>query len=92
MLELKEEMRVNILQDGKKVDEAIVRRVGIGGDPPTEEIQIESLRLYPGDRKEFAFIRIGQIQIGWRMLFREPMTNARCYSQLAPTFTFEPIL
>ena len=73
------------------IDEAIVRRVGTGGHPSTDEIEIESLNLHPGETTEFVFIRHSDPdREGWRMLFEDPMTGGRCFSQRAPTYNFEP--
>ena len=84
-------MKVKILENGEVIDEAIVRRVGSGGHPPTQEIEIESLGLHPGETTEFAFIRHSDPgREGWRMLFEDPMAGGRCFSQRAPTYTFEP--
>ena len=78
---LQKGMRVNILQRGKKVDEAVVLRVDVG------EIEIESLKLRPGNKTEFGFVP----NAGWRVLFEDPFTGARCFSQRAPTYVFEPV-
>jgi len=83
-------MKVKILEKGEVIDEAIVKYVGTGGYPPTQEIEIESLNLQPGEMAEFAFIRHSNVSEGWRMIFKDPMTGDRCFSQRAPTYTFEP--
>ncbi|MDP2587283.1 MAG: hypothetical protein Q8P33_00720 [bacterium] len=88
---LEKGMKVKILENGEVIDEAIVRRVGTGGHPRTQEIEIESLNLYPGKTTEFAWIRHSDpSREGWRMLFEDPMTGGRCFSQLAPICVFEP--
>ena len=83
-------MKVKILEKGETIDEAIVQRVGIGGHPPTDEIEIKSLKFHPGETTEFAFIRHSDSdREGWRMLFEDPMAGGRCFSQRAPTYTFK---
>ena len=83
-------MKVKILENGEVIDKAIVRRVGTGGHPPTQEIEIESLNLHPGETTEFALIRHSDpSREGWRMLFEDPMAGGRCFSQRAPIYTFE---
>ncbi len=84
-------MKVKILEKGGIIDEAIVRSVGTGGQPLMQEVEIESLQLHPGETTKFAFIRHDDPnRAGWRMLFEDPMTGGRCYSQRASTYAFEP--
>ncbi|MFA6429930.1 MAG: hypothetical protein WCV84_05560 [Patescibacteria group bacterium] len=79
-------MRVQVIQRGEAVDEAIIKRVSTGGNPPTQEVEIESLNHSPGRRTQFALI-----DGGWRMLFNDPMAGGRCYSQRAPSCSFVKI-
>ena len=81
--------KVKILENGEVVDEAIIRSVGIGGNPTTQEIEVESLKLHPGQKTQFAFIRHYSPE-GWRMLFRDPMAGGRCFSQRGPTYVIDP--
>jgi len=83
--------KIKMLENGKMIDEGIVRRVGTGNHPAKQEIEVESLKLYPGEKTEFAFIpHNDQSKHGWRMLFKDPMAGGRCFSQRAPCYTFEP--
>jgi len=90
-LNLAEGMRVKMFEGEEEIDECIVRRVSKGGNPLTDEIQIESLTLDPGAKEEFAFIpNTDPSKEGWRMLFPDP-GGGRAYSQRAPAYTFRPV-
>ena len=84
-------MKVKILENGKEMDEAVVNLIGIGGWPLAQQIVVESTRLKPGEKTKFAFIQQESLQAGWRLIFKDPMTNTDCFSQRAPTYDFEPI-
>lgn len=80
---------VNIVENGKTIDRAIIRRVGRGGDPPGDELLVESLDRRPGAQTEFASIGTCA-PIGWRVLFADPFTGRRCFSQRAPAYEIVP--
>lgn len=87
---LTEGAEIRIFERGEEIDRAIIRRVGTSGDPATDEIQTESLKLFPGEKTEFVFFpHRDSDKEGWRMLFKDPMTGSRCFSQRAPAITFE---
>ncbi|MFA5163015.1 MAG: hypothetical protein WC441_00640 [Patescibacteria group bacterium] len=85
MPNLQKGAKVHLIEAGEKIDEAIICYAGNSNSSLTEEIKIESLRLFPGKKFDFAFI-----DGGWRMLFCDPMTRDRCYSQNAPVYRIEP--
>jgi hypothetical protein len=90
-MHLTEGMKIKILENRDLIDEAIVQRIRTGGHPSTDEIEIKSLNLHPGEITEFAFIRHSDPdREGWRMLFEDPFTGSHCFSQRAPTYTLEP--
>lgn len=89
---LAEGMKIRILKEEEVIDEAIIKYVLYNGDELPDEIRIESLKLNPGKTFEFGFIQhIDLIKKGWRMLFEDPFTGSQCFSQRAPTYTFEPV-
>lgn len=79
---------VKLLENGKVIDEGILRRVGSGGNPIKPEVEYESQKLHPGEKVEFAFF---SDRSGWRYLFEDPMTRRRCFSQRSPIYTFQPV-
>jgi hypothetical protein len=76
--------KVKMIEEGNIIDEGIVRRVG------ANEIEVESLNLYPGKRTEFAFFQQAK-GYSWCMLFKDPMTGKRCLNTRGPNYLFEPI-
>ncbi|MEK7089483.1 MAG: hypothetical protein AAB920_01560 [Patescibacteria group bacterium] len=83
--------KVKILENGKEIDEAVVNLIGIGGWPLAQQVVVESTKLKPGIQTKFAFIQQENLLAGWRLIFKDPMTNGDCFSQRAPTYDFEPI-
>ncbi len=86
-------MKVKVIEEGECVDEAIVRSVGTWENSGANKIGVESLKFCPGMTTEFVFIQVvqkdGQEEWGWRELFEDPFTYRSCFSQRAPTYTFE---
>lgn len=84
--------KVAMLENGKVIDRGILRRVGTGGSPEKPEIEVESQKLAPGTKTEFAFFHDrDESKSGWRMLFEDPMAGGRCFSQRAPLYVFKPV-
>lgn len=76
-------MELEILERGEVIDRVIVKRTGFDRVLGKEEIEVECLALRPGNRFTFAFFPEAE---GWRMLFEDPFTDERCYSQRAPVY------
>jgi hypothetical protein len=80
-------IKAYLLESTEVIDEIIIHRVG------ESEIEVESLKLTPGERIEFAFIQHKDPEKeGWRMLFEDPFTGKRCYSQRAPTYVIKSVV
>jgi len=83
---------VKMLENGEFIDEGILKRIDMGGEPERFEIEFESKKLYPGSAEEFIFFpHHDEKMAGWRMLFKDPMAYGRCYSQRGPLYVFVPL-
>ena len=79
-------MEAELIEAGEVVDRVIIRRV-----IADEEVEIESLDLDPGARETFAAFPQPE-DARWKMLFEDPFTYARCYSQRAPFYEIRPLV
>lgn len=82
-------MELEMLEGEEVVDRLLVKRVGRGGVPLRDEIDVESLDLHI--TRLFTFVYFPD-RGGWRMLFEDPLTENRCFSQRAPVYTIRPKL
>lgn len=78
-------MTVNILENHKVIDRALVLSAA------AKEVSVRSLQLYPGEAFDFAMIDAeGKTGSDWIMLFKDPFSGGRCFSERAPSYALEP--
>lgn len=78
---LKKGMRLKMIKNGKKIDE--VKVLSVSGDGC--KIEVESLRLNPGDADEYGLVP----GLGWRSLYPDPFTGVTCFSKDEAACDFE---
>ncbi|MEK7620944.1 MAG: hypothetical protein AAB395_01155 [Patescibacteria group bacterium] len=83
--ELEVGMTVELLQSGDVLDTLTVTNIA-----STTEITLQSVDL-PQLVEDFASFTLGNTRV-WRMLFEDPMTGKRCFSERAPVYTIHPII
>lgn len=79
-------LRMEILDFGRKVDEITIKSI----NDRNQRIEVESLKLNPGKTVWFGVVS-RTADLGWRMLFEDPLAGGLCYSQRAPIYFFKPI-
>ncbi len=83
---------VSVLENDEIIDEGILKRIESGGNTERDEIDLESQKFDPGIMKELASFRhYDESKAGWRLLFKDPMTGRRCYSEYAPLYVLKPL-
>lgn len=68
---------IEILEKGKVIDHALVKRVENNPRTDCHEVTIESQRLHPRERSTFISFSGG---LHWLLLFEDPFTGAPCYN------------
>ena len=76
--------KVQLLDVNDVLDELIIKRIGEGGDPLTKEIELTGQEL----AKDATFAWMDD---GWTLIFRDPFTGARVFSQNSPDYTIKKI-
>lgn len=92
MTQFVEGLRVAVVEKNEQIDEAVVRSFISGTNGDFDEIHIESLSLHPGVIRELIQCS-GRESEGreWAVIFKDPFTDSRCYSQRGPTFDIRPL-
>ncbi|MDP3965024.1 MAG: hypothetical protein Q8Q20_05240 [bacterium] len=81
--------QVVMMEGQEAIDRGVIRRVTKGGHPERQVIDVESRQVAPNTTTSFVFIPHQQPErAGWRMLFRDPMTDELVFSQRAPCYRF----
>jgi len=79
--------RVNVLEEGKIIDQGMVLATGKGGQPPKPEVVVDSLWLQPGVKQELVLVNPETNE--WLVIFKDPHNNRRCISERGQLYVLE---
>lgn len=85
MTKLMTGIKAELVEANEVIDRVLITRV-----VSEDEVETESLEMDPGARETFAAFT-EPAGTRWKMLFEDPFTYRRCYSQRAPSYEIRPI-
>lgn len=81
---------VEMLLGSRVIDHGVIRCLKPSSNPRfIREMTVESLDVFPGKVTEFAGFSFGGHQSRcWCVIFYDPFSDQRCYSERGPTYKF----